>query len=180
MILFHTLTDRNRGVLRGTSVARRAANYILNTGIHGTNTPFFKELWTTYSSHSGRICCKQWAKGLCVRSYWPLYGVNVFVPSQAVCSNDRALGWRPRLRLQAGRVGAGLDLPAPRLSHRPKAGGGVWLRTSHWTQGEETARDWVLLADVLPLHMYFLSLTISTFILYHIIKNSLVIFFSTG
>lgn len=35
-----------------------------------------------------------------------------------------------RAEAQAGRVRAGLDLLAPRLSHRPKAGGGVWLRAS--------------------------------------------------
>lgn len=87
---------------------------MVNTGSHGTNTPFEKELWTMYSSHSVQICCKQWAKGLCVGSYWPLYGVNVPVPSQAVCSNDRAVGWG--LRLRFGQVESGLVWTSRRLS----------------------------------------------------------------
>lgn len=107
------MTDRNRGVLRGTLVARGASNYMVNTGSHGSNTPFEKELWTMYSSHSGRICCKQWAKGLCVRRYWPLYAVNVPVPSQAVCGSDRTLGRWPRLRL--GQVESGQVWTSRRL-----------------------------------------------------------------
>lgn len=89
---------------------------MVNTGSHGTNTPFVKELWTMYSSHSGRICCKQWAQGLCVRRYWLLYSVNVSVPSQAVCGSDRVLGRRLRSRLRLRQVALGQVWTSRRLS----------------------------------------------------------------
>lgn len=105
-----------------------------------------------YSSHSGQVCCKQWAKGLFVRSYWPLYSVNVSVPSQAVCGSGRAMGRRPRLRLR--QVELGQVWTSRRLGCHIGPRQEVEFGSEHHNElrGDERAQHWVLLADKLPLH----------------------------
>lgn len=130
---------------------------MVNTGSHGANTPFVKELWTMYSFNSVQICCKQWAKGLCVRRYWPLYGVNVCVPRQAVCVSDRVLGRRLRLRLR--QVVLGQVWTSWRLSCHIGQRQEVEFGSKHHNElGEEPKKHWALLADKLPFlfHIHIL------------------------